>query len=85
MRILVYNGKHGDEYWMADTPEHTTEAQAALFKMLDEEGCYAYGDINKGRLKNARDGDAGSIARILQIRNGYEYETWSFEEASVPG
>lgn len=82
MRILVYNGKHGDEYWMADTPERAAGAREALFKMLDEMGFYEY-DVEDGLLSLARGGHPHSINAILRVRNGYEYETWGYEEAEV--
>ncbi len=82
MRILVYQGKHGGEYWMADTPERAAGARETLFKMLDEMGCYEYG-VEAQLLALARGGHPHSINAILHVRNGYEYETWSYEEATV--
>lgn len=80
MRILVYNGKHADCFWMADTLERTAGAQAALFKMLDEMGCYL---DDERHLEKAREGNPKAINYILQQHSGYEYETWCFEEAEV--
>ena len=82
MRILVYKGKHGYEYWMADTPERAAGARAELFEMLDQDGCYEYG-VHDKLLLLAREGCPASIVNILHNRNGYEYETWSYEEAKV--
>ena len=80
MRILVYNGKHGFAFWMADTPARAAKAREALFKILDEMGCYLN---EKLPLEKARDGDERAIEIILEHRKGYEYETWRYEEAKV--
>lgn len=81
-RILVYKGKYSNEFWMADTPERTAGAQAALFRMLDEDGCYDY-EVDVQLVQRARSGQHRAIELILQRRNGFEYETWGFEEAKV--
>jgi hypothetical protein len=81
-RILVYKGKHGDEFWMADTPERTAGAQAALFQMLDEDGFYDY-EEDVQLVERARGGYQRPIELILQRRNGFEYESWGYEEAKV--
>lgn len=81
-RILVYKGKYSNEFWMADTPERTAGAQAALFKLLDEDGCYDY-EVDVQMVALARSGRPGAIKLILQSHNGFEYETWGFEEAKV--
>jgi len=82
IRILVYRGKHGDEYWLADTPARTKQAMTALFNQLDEEGFYE--DENVNHLEMARDGDFKAIKGILESRECYEYEEWSLEEITVP-
>ncbi len=80
MNILIYHGKHGDEYWLADTPERFRAAMRKLFTMLDEMGCY---EDDPG-LEQARNGDHRFICHILQARNRYEYEGWDLEEVSDP-
>lgn len=80
LRILVYNGKHGDAHWLADTPTRAAKAREALFCQLDEMGCYE--DDEEG-VKEARAGDTQAIAIILDRRNGYEYESWRYEYAEV--
>jgi len=82
MRILVYKGKHGDAYWMANTMERAAGAREALFKMLDQDGCYAY-DVDDELLAKAREGNPQAIERILDIRSDYEYEAWAYEYAEV--
>jgi len=43
MKILVYHGKYGDEYWLANTPEQKITALKRLFTFLDSMGCYEGG------------------------------------------
>lgn len=38
--ILTYEGKHGESRWNISTPEKESKALQALFKLLDEWGCY---------------------------------------------
>lgn len=49
MKLLIYHGKHGDEYWLADTPAWLEAAQRQLFKRLDEWGCYEDGEVARNR------------------------------------
>jgi len=81
MRILIYHGKYGDEYWAADTPERLEAAMRKLFTRLDEWHCYE--DDEEG-IAEARAGDIRAIKRILQRRQDYEYEGWDLEEAIDP-
>lgn len=78
-QILVYHGKHGDEYYLADTPERLAAAKAELFTMLDGQGCY---DDNTPGINRARDGDPHAIARILCTRRHCEYEAWGLAAAT---
>ena len=78
-QILVYHGKHGDEYYLADTPERLTAAKAELFTMLDGQGCY---DDNTPHIAQAREGDPQAIAHILGTRRHCEYEAWGLAEAT---
>jgi hypothetical protein len=84
LRILVYHGKHGDEYWLADTPTRAAQAREALFKQLDEQGFYH--DEDQDHLTKARAGDAIAIEGILESRGhcGCEYEEWDYEGIAVP-
>lgn len=80
MQILVYRGKYGREYWLADTPERLEAAMRKLFTQLDEWGCYE----NEEGLAEARAGDLKAIKGILTRRSDYEYEGWDLEEAVDP-
>lgn len=80
LRILVYQGKHGDQFWLADTPTRAAQAREILFRQLDEMGCY---EDDEG-LEEARAGNIRAIAIILDQRNGYEYEGWRYEHIDVP-
>lgn len=78
--ILVYHGKHDDEYWLADTPERLKTAQRQLFKRLDDWGCY---EQEEG-VTEARAGDIRAIRWLLNRHEGYEYEGWDIEQATDP-
>jgi len=73
-RILIYHGKHGDEYYLADTNARLAAAKQQIFQMLDEWGCYS--DIDDERLTAARGGDHGAIHSILIEHQDSEYENW---------
>jgi hypothetical protein len=77
--ILVYRGKHNDEYYLVDTPEQLEAAQRRLFEQLDQWGCYEDEDTAK-----ARAGDIRAIRWLLDRHNGYEYEGWDIIEAVDP-
>jgi len=81
MKILVYHGKYGNEYWLVDTPQRLEAAKRQLFKQLDDWGCY---DSDEEGLAEARAGDPKAIRWVLDRRNGYEYEGWDLEEAIDP-
>ena len=81
MKILIYYGKHGNQYWMADTARRLDGAMRQLFDQLDEFHCYEeVEDCNEAMLRAAREGDIGVIRRLLDAHNGAEYETWEIEE-----
>jgi hypothetical protein len=82
-RILVYHGKHADSFWIVDTPARMKGAMKALFKLLDEDGCYYEGDVKESWLTAARRGEMPYVLAILESRNGYEYECWSVEDAEI--
>jgi len=81
VKILVYHGKHGDQYWLVDTPERLAAAMRALFADLDDWGCYV--DEPADLLAAARGGDMRAVKRILESRNGCEYEGWDIEDAEI--
>ena len=80
--ILVYHGKYGDEYFLADTPERLEAAQQYLFQQLDEMGCYheSKGHINV-MLVRARLGDIQYIRHFLDTHRNREYEGWDIRPA----
>lgn len=86
VRILIYHGEHGDQYWLADTPTREMQALQALFTILDEWGCYTEVDDTDvaHALPAARKGDPKAIHFILSVRDRYEYEGWVFEDVEVP-
>lgn len=84
MRILIYHGKHGDQYWLADTPDRLEAALRKLFTELDALGCYAEDESRSLTLQKAREGDARSIRHILESHKSYEYENWDLEEVYDP-
>ena len=84
MRLLIYHGKHRDQYWLADTPDRLEAALRILFTELDALGCYTDDEIRSLTLQEAREGDAHSIRHILESHKSYEYENWDLEEAYDP-
>jgi hypothetical protein len=83
MQILIYHGKHGDEYWLADTPEQQHAAKRKLFEMFDEWGCFE-DEPESIALESARNGDAFFIGQFVESQKGYEYGDWDIEEVSDP-
>ena len=84
MRILIYHGKHGDEYWLADSSEQLNAAMWRLFTILDEQGCYIEAETHSFTLRMARAGNSRCVRSILESRKGCEYEDWDLEEAYDP-
>jgi hypothetical protein len=82
VRLLIYHGKYGDEYWLAYTPERLEAAMQKLFTRLDEWRCYE--DDEQNIVFRARAGDARAIRWLLDRHNGYEYEGWDLEKALDP-
>ena len=76
IRILIYHGKHGDQHWVANTAEQAATAREALFRQLDEEGCYEGEDAEL--LEKAREGNINCIEHILRYRRLCEYEGWDY-------
>jgi hypothetical protein len=77
---MIYRGKYGDEYWLADTPARLEAAKRKLFTSLDEWGCY---QDDEG-LEEARKGDIRWISNILERHRDGEYEEWELEEVRDP-
>jgi len=84
MRILIYHGKHGKTYWLADSKEQLNAAMWKLFTILDEQGCYAEDETHSFTLSMARAGNAQCVRAILESRRDCEYEGWDLEEAVDP-
>jgi len=82
MKILVYHGKYGADYWVVDTPARMNAALKALFNQLDKYGCYE--DEDEDHLAKARAGDKRAIFGILSSRQCCEYEHWNIVEAIDP-
>jgi len=83
MKILVYHGKYGREYWVVDTQAQMNAALEALFNQLDGYGFYA--DIeDDDDLAPARAGNLKDIFSILSRRIHCEYERWEIVEAIDP-
>jgi len=78
INILIYRGKHGDQYWLVDTPPRLAAAKHVLFQQLDQSLCYE-DDVPADQLTAARAGDPYAIRDILDDHNGYEYEEWDIE------
>jgi hypothetical protein len=84
MKILIYYGKHGNQYWMVDTARRMDGAMRQLFDQLDEMHCYEdVEDCNEAMLRAARQGGISVIRRLLDAHNGAEYECWEIEEAEI--
>ncbi len=84
IRIIIYDGKHGQEYWIAETREQVRAALRELFTMLDGMGCYTDWSNNdiQDLLPEARGGSHRAIYEILRARQSYEYEGWRTEYAT---
>jgi hypothetical protein len=72
-RILVYHGKQGDQYWLADTPARLDAALRQLFLQLDAEELYEEGERD---LAEARAGHSVYIRSLLERHRTREYENW---------
>lgn len=81
MKILVWRGKHGDQYFnIADE----NKALKFLFTIIDTE--YGYynpddmGSYNAALYKKAKDGDMVALRKFMHTRSVHEYEEWEFED-----
>lgn len=79
VRILVYHGAHGDEYYLANTHEKRAAARQHIFMRLDAAGCYD--DDDKELVELARSGSCWAINSLLCQHCDREYERWSYEYA----
>ena len=84
MRILIYHGKHGDEYWLADTPQQLNAAMFRLFAILDGQQCYVEDEHRSFTLRMARMGNAQCVRAMLELHRDYEYEGWELKEVVDP-
>jgi len=87
VRILIYHGKHGDEYFNISTDSLRRGAYRHLFDQLGSVGYYDDPDPDSTELElfnKATIGDDRSVIKFMQVRNdlGYEYER--IEELDVP-
>ena len=80
MKILIWRGKHGDQYFdVADE----NKALKFLFTLIDTDYGYydpEYMDIHNAALyKKAKEGDMVALRRFMHTRSDHEYEGWEFE------
>ena len=84
MKILVWHGKYGEEYFDA-TDEN--KALKFLFNVIDKE--YEYYDSEymspycADLYEKAKAGNMAAIKRFLCERSGHEYEGWAFEDVQT--
>jgi hypothetical protein len=86
MTILIYHGKHGNEYYDISTPALCKGAFRHLFDELGSEGHYDCSEPNERELElfnKAVDGDDKAVMQFLELRSraGYEYERISRVDA----
>lgn len=78
-RTLMYEGKHANEYWLADTPKRVLAAFLAMFNLLEEMEYYYMDDDSNDTelkevtaeyeaLKDIKVGDIPDKVKILQTR-----------------
>jgi hypothetical protein len=94
MKILVYKGKHGDQYYDASTPEKELASYAAIFAQLYEWGYYGDDQVEVSTRRGKR--EFYEIADVLANQNlakevlttrssvGYEYEIIEVEHLIDP-
>lgn len=88
MKILVYDGKHDQAYWLADSPKQETAAFRRMFELMHELEYYESVPPEAGKERDlyllAKDGDDKSLKKFLQMRRNNEYEDWYFVYAEDP-
>lgn len=84
MKILIWHGKHGDEYFDASDEN---KALKFLFTIIDK--TYKYYDSEymdsycTNLYEKAKAGDMAAIKRFLCERSLHEYEGWEFEDVQT--
>lgn len=86
MTILIYHGKHGEEYYNISTPALCRGAFRHLFDELGAEGFYDCSEPNERELElfnRAVRGDDDAVMEFIELRSneGYEYERISTVDA----
>lgn len=93
MKLLVHEGKHGDNYILFQPGVDEGEAWLAMFRLFDEwENLYdgiddpdSREDLRHRKLyRGAKKGNMEYARRLLQERNGGEYETVYVENVDTP-
>jgi len=77
MKILIYHGKHGDEYFDISTDPLRRCAYRHLFNQLGGEGYYDEPDPDSRELKlfnAAVAGDDEGLIMFMRLRKDYDYE-----------
>jgi len=83
MKILVYHGKHGDEYYDISTDTLRGNAYRALFDRLGGRGFYDDSDPDEAERELfdlAAAGDERAVIKFMQRRSGSGYEYEGIEE-----
>ena len=63
MKIIVLNGKHGDLYFKASTPEEIEESSLKILKY--NFGYYSYPEGFQDRVKKEMDNPSGKAWRLV--------------------
>lgn len=83
MKILVYHGKHGDEYYDISTDHLRGNAYRKLFDVLGGAGYYDGPDPDSEELElfdKAAAGDEEAVVKFMQVRSDLQYEYERLEE-----
>lgn len=82
VRVLIYEGKHGDQHFLAHDHDELDRAFLKMFQLMDSQSFYD-GDDDE-LIVLARNGDAKAARAICNMRSDYEYEGFRIEEAIEP-
>jgi len=85
MKILIYRGKHEDEYFDISTDELRRGAYRHLFDQLGGAGYYDCSDPESKELalfNRATEGDDVALIQFMKLRSRYAYE--GIEEQEIP-
>lgn len=75
--ILIYHGKHGNQYWVVDTEARLAHAEWELFQVLDDLGCYDDAEAEEAHwVTAARSGSSWCARKLFDAHNSREYECW---------